>query len=765
MIQIITRLFIVITIISITSFMTLSSFVFGTKEVHTEVDKTERKVEVYISHIVEGEDQTSTLEKTRITGNKVSLTSTDTLYVEFWRLASAMFISETKNLETNVLTLSGNTIIPLKEYPAIISLYDPFMLYNVSSVNKDYMIRQITNGSFYIGKESDGTVSVYSIDAVIRLDFLDNGDYMTDMVLFPGMYVRFDPRLNRTLAKADLFRIILSMVSNDEEAINRTWVEFVNPRITSSGDSDTFFMYRLSTFTRILFRSLHAEFSGRVKKLEDLEKYAFEYEYNIESTRSRFLSNPSKKNHFLLRELEGLLSQIVGSNQTKDDFLKQLQRIKDESKTLAIGNSVDVTLEEFLTDARFASFWTKNNNFQEIYNEIAQILNIAPIGAKAELLQKLSNIYSLNLSAQMKDKEFSRIDTYSPTAREIRETLWSTDIDTKDYFDIALYAFHVLKKAEDGGKYFDEAVTANATYDLLSTVFLATARSVSDPSEYKWLSIQFYDHILNTLVDSLYSLFTREDGERIFFKEKYLGTDGTIKLDDKQQFIKKLQDFDGTVEFVFQSIENAYENEEDLRTFLSIKKAKLRLHAFILLLEKWAYPEYVLSPYVSINTDGIALPKVSDDSETLVQAKIADKITDTGIEEDQWMVGIRNILWNIPSINIIKEESGYYVVRNADMEAVSPKDSTTLSYQLSATFSNDLKSITDISILYNERRINIITDIRDQSVITTLAQVLPNYLVAIDGIYEVNPNQTLTGEIRLFLDKSRVVIGNNIFPL
>jgi hypothetical protein len=47
---------------------------------------------------------------------------------------------------------------------------------------------------------------------------------MTDMMLFPGMYIRFDPKLNRNLAEADLFRIILSMVSDtgDSGEIERT---------------------------------------------------------------------------------------------------------------------------------------------------------------------------------------------------------------------------------------------------------------------------------------------------------------------------------------------------------------------------------------------------------------------------------------------------------------------------------------------------------------------------------------------------------------
>lgn len=58
----------------------------------------------------------------------------------------------------------------------------------------------------------------------------------------------------------------------------------------------------------------------------------------------------------------------------------QLEKITNESKSLAEGNSVNTTLEEFLTDARFASFGTANNaHFQEIYDEIAKILKISPV--------------------------------------------------------------------------------------------------------------------------------------------------------------------------------------------------------------------------------------------------------------------------------------------------------------------------------------------------------------------------------------------------
>lgn len=66
-------------------------------------------------------------------------------------------------------------------------------------MDKSYEIKQITNGSLYVSNEPDGTVSIYSIDAVVELVFFDQGNKMTDMILFPGMYIRFDPLANREL--------------------------------------------------------------------------------------------------------------------------------------------------------------------------------------------------------------------------------------------------------------------------------------------------------------------------------------------------------------------------------------------------------------------------------------------------------------------------------------------------------------------------------------------------------------------------------------
>jgi hypothetical protein len=54
---------------------------------------------------------------------------------------------------------------------------------------------------------------------------------MTDMILFPGMYIRFNPEDNEQLRSADLFRIML--VLGDSKSDKNTGLEFVNPRVTN----------------------------------------------------------------------------------------------------------------------------------------------------------------------------------------------------------------------------------------------------------------------------------------------------------------------------------------------------------------------------------------------------------------------------------------------------------------------------------------------------------------------------------------------------
>ena len=81
----------------------------------------------------------------------------------------------------------------------IISFYDLFSKYTIASQENDFRLEQITNGSFYIGRSENGKLVIYSIDGVARLVFLDKGVEMTNMILFPGSYIRFDPSKNASL--------------------------------------------------------------------------------------------------------------------------------------------------------------------------------------------------------------------------------------------------------------------------------------------------------------------------------------------------------------------------------------------------------------------------------------------------------------------------------------------------------------------------------------------------------------------------------------
>ncbi len=106
MVQIITRILIFMTIIALAIFMIMTSFVFGVKEIHSDIKDTQRKVEVFKAKILKTDSQTYTLEKDKTDESSLSLNSNELLYVDFGRLSTAMFISESKTIESNILSIS-----------------------------------------------------------------------------------------------------------------------------------------------------------------------------------------------------------------------------------------------------------------------------------------------------------------------------------------------------------------------------------------------------------------------------------------------------------------------------------------------------------------------------------------------------------------------------------------------------------------------------------------------------------------------------------
>jgi hypothetical protein len=251
-----------------------------------------------------------------------------------------------------VLTSSGATGVVIGDVSGIVSLYDLFLSYTVYDKDDMFRLEQITNGSFYIGKEKDGKIAIYAIDGVVRLTFISQGQDMTNLILFPGSYIRFDPTRNRSLNGADLFRTILSLKDIDNEVF-----EFVNPRVNIGDEQDTFFNYRLPNSSIVLFRALSAKFRDKVDTKAIInDKYKL-YSYNENAVQSPWLINPSKKNHNMLVELSSLLAKALNGASSSDTSIGKIGALYKQASALHLKDATAKSLvEQFLLDGRFAQY-------------------------------------------------------------------------------------------------------------------------------------------------------------------------------------------------------------------------------------------------------------------------------------------------------------------------------------------------------------------------------------------------------------------------
>lgn len=548
------------------------------------------------------------------------------LSLEFGRLATA-FVMPKPNMKVDFL--NSNTII-FENFTGIFSFYDSFTKYTVSPKNVSYQIKQITDGSVYVSDEADGTISLYSIDIVAELSFYDGSQKMSDMILFPGMYVRFDPSQNRILKDADLYRIML-VIQSDKEW-KPTGIEFANPRV-KNGSEYTFFMYRLPTETRPLFQMLHILFRDRISQVDMIKNYQFVL--GVSSEREKNIFNPSKRNYYLLQDLQIVLSDAVQSQKMdKDTFWSKIQAIYDESKSLVAGNSVQKKLEDFLTNSRFATFGTLTNTqqFEAMYTQVAAILGITPVAGKWKFFQTLSDIYSKNI-AQSRNDTLAGIDaTYTRTATELQKTLNNTSINSKDFFDIALYAYQLLQKSQGVSQQFTpESITSPATFIFIDTLFGASEKYVSglDTKEkqsnaYKTLVAQFYAPILQSMSQSLYSMYTDAPGGTILMKKEYL--DGDLPQNISPDVRSRLENTIQIAERAYDVVIPYYTPTDDTRKLQSLRDSIYRLKGFSQMISPGMYAQYKVAPYRATESQGVQVPQINTSQNWLeiYQAPVTD---------------------------------------------------------------------------------------------------------------------------------------------
>jgi hypothetical protein len=285
-------------------------------------------------------------------------------------------------------------------------------------------------------------------------------------------------------------------------------------------------------------------------------------------------------------------------------------------------------LEGFLTDARFATFGSvTNSRFDEIYAETASILDITPDTGKGKLFQYLSDIYSRNVILTKKDSTASLSDTYIPTAQALERTLSNAEIDPQDYFDISLYAFQILLKAQESqtikdvgvsveisSVFANEVTTSQSTYSLIGTLFAATDKyihSLATPelqkTAYQTIVSELYVRIVNMLTRSLYLMYTYEKGGYIYPKEIYLDNEN-IKIDPK--LLIAIEDTYYMLKRTQESLAPYYASGSLSPSFHSFSDSVVRIGGLVQMTQAGKYREYRAHPFLSTRLDSIDLPRV-----------------------------------------------------------------------------------------------------------------------------------------------------------
>ncbi len=654
--------------------------------------------------------------------------------------------------------------IIIADVPGIISLYDLFLSYRVHDKGWAFRLDQITNGSFYIGKEPDGKVAIYAIDGVMRLVFLHQKEEMTSMILFPGSYIRFDPAKNRSLKNADLFRTILSLQESEKEVF-----EFVNPRVNIWDDQDTFFNYRLPGDTKILFRGLSTIFRKKVENIGDIsKKYAYQWSY-IDDAVSPFLLNPSKQNHNMLTQLSALLSRAVDPSANSDNLVINIGKLYEEAKKLNIEDgTAKMVVEQFLLDGRFALYgWVANSRYQEIYESIAKMIGIEPTSWKSRLLQSLADIYSRNLFTQKRTNNRIKIDTYWPTAIELEKTLQKNEIDQKDYFDIAIYAFNILKKTEVNKQLLSEGTLEDSsTYTYLSIFFRASnlyIESIDDTVKKQQtvmsFSKQFYDYIITTLSHSLYTYYTVvEDGAIYLSPDLREGT----KLKIADEFKQNIDSINAVIEFVTPSIEALWSSSgwADIDTYSRIQDEIARLKAFGVLIEGDDYKDYIKSPYKALSGSQMPLPEIDPSTSLIMRmdTSLIEKVKNTKLlTADPRILEVQKI-WPDASVSSWTIEGDY--VRVAKAPYTLARGDTTSKVEISALYKE--WTLSDIIIFYGGYTLQVTGDALSTTAYYALLTDLEYYLQSVDDTLGW---ESTTGDIRIFPLKKRISIADNIYDI
>lgn len=570
-----------------------------------------------------------------------------------------------------------------------------------------------------------------------------------------------------------------------------TAIDFVDARSLGTPDHPLH-PYMLSA-SLPLFDMVYQFFVQKIGDLDELKEYSTKKTSYFQGE----FQNPTKNMHIMLGELRMLFSKAVDENSKMSvgDFQKQLTTIIARAKEFGFDKQARDMTEEFLIDGRFALFTDgiknfsegadgvkKMTNYQMLYESAARVLGIQPETEKGKLFQSLSNIFSYNVTQEKKD-----LSVAIRTAAVLQNTLSHGGIDTNDYFDIAIYQFLMLKKL----LYWDDKISQNKIprnilenamlYQMSQTIISATQKYVDGiqnkalvPTAQRVLASEFYSHMIELLLLSLYGEYTYVENGEILIKNAYIYLNDPKIAANHDEIIRKMISLRDTIVPVYENKIKPLYTVHDQSSRIEFERLITQLNGIINLLSSKNYREYQNDPYVANGDDSLHanLPKYDPRNGVLVTKLTAE--------------GAKNL--DIPLVSQKTTESSEGATASPEKEQIAKIFTSVLSLQ-EPIDANSLAKIPQgyliqvdidgkqIKMIYHAKNRNIISfivenenrkirivDIMALPQLRAVAASLSEYEKNISEILKQNPDVS-DGNILISLSKNQIQISGKFFPL
>lgn len=570
-----------------------------------------------------------------------------------------------------------------------------------------------------------------------------------------------------------------------------TAIDFVDARSLGTPDHPLH-PYMLSA-SLPLFDMVYQFFVQKIGDLDELKEYSTKKTSYLQGE----FQNPTKNMHIMLGELRMLFSKAVDENSKMSvgDFQKQLTTIIARAKEFGFDKQARDMTEEFLIDGRFALFTDgiknfsegadgvkKMTNYQMLYESAARVLGIQPETEKGKLFQSLSNIFSYNVTQEKKD-----LSVAIRTAAVLQNTLSHGGIDTNDYFDIAIYQFLMLKKL----LYWDDKISQNKIprnilenamlYQMSQTIISATQKYVDGiqnkalvPTAQRVLASEFYSHMIELLLLSLYGEYTYVENGEILIKNAYIYLNDPKIAANHDEIIRKMISLRDTIVPVYENKIKPLYTVHDQSSRIEFERLITQLNGIINLLSSKNYREYQNDPYVANGDDSLHanLPKYDPRNGVLVTKLTAE--------------GTKNL--DLPLVSQKTTESSEAATASPEKEQIAKIFTSVLSLQ-EPIDANSLAKIPQgyliqvdidgkqIKMIYHAKNRNIISFIvenenRKIRIVDTMALPQLRAVAASLSEYEKNISEILKqnpdvsdGNILVSLSKNQIQISGKFFPL